>query len=170
MHLQPARIANLFGAAALAAVDAQAEAVADAVGLSETAAAALVTIAARPGWSAERLRPAVGLSQPGMARLVDRLVRSGLVEKRRGGDGRENALHATEAGAAAAARIGEARRAALRDLLSPLDEAERATLAPLLEKLLGGRTRAPGDVERVCRLCERPACPRCPVAAAAGRM
>src|SRR5881392_1829607 len=98
MHSRDARLANLFGAAALAALDAQEKAVAQAVGLSATAAATLVTIAARPGWSAERLRPAVGLSQPGMARLLDRLVAGRLVEKRRGRDGREHALHVTDAG------------------------------------------------------------------------
>jgi DNA-binding MarR family transcriptional regulator len=170
MHSQDARLANLFGAAALAALDAQGQAVADAVGLPATGAAALVTIAARPGWSAERLRPAVGLSQPGMARLVDRLVAGGLVERRQGRDGREHALHVTEAGAAAAARIGEARRAALCEVLAVLDADARDAATAIFERILDARTRAPGDVERVCRLCERPACDRCPVAAAGSRL
>jgi MarR family transcriptional regulator, negative regulator of the multidrug operon emrRAB len=59
-----------------------------------------------------------------------------------------------------------ARRAALAELLDPLSEREQAALARLLEKLLSARSGDRADLERLCRLCERRVCRRCPVAAA----
>jgi hypothetical protein len=39
----------------------------------------------------------------------------------------------------------------------------RERLAELLELLLAERTHDHDDLERLCRLCERTACARCPV-------
>ena len=61
----------------------------------------------------------------------------------------------------------EARRAALLVLLDPLSGGERDTLAGLLERLLAARTEGVTGAKRLCRLCERRACERCPVARAA---
>lgn len=65
------RVTNLLGAAGLAVADAEVAAVERVVGQRGGAAAALVTLAARPGWTATRLQDALGLSQPGVARLVE---------------------------------------------------------------------------------------------------
>jgi hypothetical protein len=58
-------------------------------------------------------------------------------------------------------------RAALEGLLAPLSDAERHTLDGFLERLRGARTETHADTERLCRVCERRACLRCPVARAA---
>jgi DNA-binding MarR family transcriptional regulator len=167
MHSRPERVANLLGAAALAVADAQSDALERAeTALGRSAASALVTIAARPGIGAERLRKALALSQPGVARLVDGLARAGWVERRPGADARSRALYVTDEGRRVIDRLLAARRAAVQELLVPLGERDRDTLARLLEKLLGAWTSSPLDVERLCRLCERRVCERCPVAAA----
>jgi hypothetical protein len=61
----------------------------------------------------------------------------------------------------------EARRAGLLELLEPLSGGERDTLAGLLERVLAARTEGVTGAKRLCRLCERRACERCPVARAA---
>jgi hypothetical protein len=60
-------------------------------------------------------------------------------------------------------RLFLARRAALTDLLAPLSDGDKARLGELLELLLAGRIEDRADLERVCRLCERRCCARCPV-------
>jgi MarR family transcriptional repressor of emrRAB len=165
MYSGNARTANLLGALALEATGAM-DAVHEAAGESGAAASALVTIGAYPGRAIEQLRGPIGLSQPGAARLVDRLARAGRVE-RAGSRGRRGfELRLTAAGEAVVEDLLARRRAALTKLLEPLDDAERDQLAGLLEKLLGACTHDRGDLERLCRLCERRVCERCPVAAA----
>src|ERR687895_67620 len=83
-----ARAANLLGALALDAAGALEAATKPVVGQAGAAAAALVTIAAHPGRSIERLRAPLGLSQPGAVRLVERLANLGWVERRGAGGGR----------------------------------------------------------------------------------
>ena len=75
-------------------------------------------------------------------------------------------LRLTTSGRAVVDELLSRRRAALDDLLAPLSEAERAQLEAILEKLLAARTHDRADLERLCRLCERRVCGRCPVAAA----
>jgi MarR family transcriptional regulator, negative regulator of the multidrug operon emrRAB len=160
-----ARAANLLGALTLEAARLQ-ETVHEPVGQAGAAAQALVTIGAYPGRSIEQLRAPVGLSQPGAVRLVDRLVASGWV-KRGGSRGRRGfELRLTAAGEAVVDDLLARRRAVLAELLEPLSEDERSTLEHLLEKLLAARTGDRADLERLCRLCERRVCNRCPVAAA----
>jgi DNA-binding MarR family transcriptional regulator len=99
-------------------------------------------------------------------RLVDRLVASGWV-KRGGSRGRRGfELRLTAAGEAVVDDLLGRRRGVLAELLEPLSEDERSTLERLLEKLLAARTGDRADLERLCRLCERRVCNRCPVAAA----
>src|SRR5918992_161719 len=160
MFSQDARTANLLGALGLeTATLVQA-------GRGATMSA-LVTIAAHPDRTIEELREPLGLSQPGATRLVRRLVEAGWVE--RGGPGGRGGLRLTPtaAGHAVLEELFAARRAALLELLEPLSAAERDQLAALLERLLAARTTGVAGAKRLCRLCERRTCRRCPVARAA---
>jgi MarR family transcriptional repressor of emrRAB len=161
-----ARTANLVGALALEAAGAQEAATRPVVGQAGAAAAALVTIAAHPGRTIERLRAPLGLSQPGAVRLVERLVAAGWVERSGAGGRRGLELRLTPDGQALLDDLLAARRAALASLLDPLLESERAQLTGLLEKLLGARTSDRADLERLCRLCDWRGCRSCPVATA----
>jgi DNA-binding MarR family transcriptional regulator len=163
----PARTANLLGAFALEAVGAQQRAIQGVLGQGGAAAGALVTTENYPGRTVEELREPLGISQPGAARLVERLARSGWMERSGPGGRRGFELRLTPAGEDVFDRLLLARRAALEELLAPLSEEERETLAGLLERLLGARTETQADTERLCRECERRACRRCPVARAA---
>jgi DNA-binding MarR family transcriptional regulator len=167
MHYQAPRSANLLGAASLAVAEEVREAVEAAVGLGGAVPAALVTLDAYPDRSMERLRGALGLSQPGVVRLVERMEQRGWV-RRRPADGRAVALTLTASGRRTVARLLRARDEALGRMLEPLDPAERTRLEPLLEKLLAARTGERRDLERLCRLCHREACDRCPVDRALG--
>lgn len=167
------RLANIFGALALGLVDGM-----DA----STERAALVALSdLLAGRSVDDLRRAVGLTHSGGVRVVDRLVAGGLVERRRGGDGRSVALALTDEGRRVAGRARAARMATVHDLLSVLDDHEREALTPILEKLVGAvvagrlRARAAGVDPAggwLCRLCDPMACGRaegrCPAANAAG--
>jgi DNA-binding MarR family transcriptional regulator len=165
MYSGNARTANLLGALALEA-GRLLETVREPVGQGGAAASALVTIGAYPGRTIEQLRGPLGLSQPGAVRLVERLAESGWVE-RGGSRGRRGfELRLTTAGEAIVDALLARRRAVLAELLDPLSDAERSRLEGLLEKLLAARTRERADLERLCRLCERRVCERCPVAAA----
>jgi MarR family transcriptional regulator, negative regulator of the multidrug operon emrRAB len=165
MYSGEERATNLLGALALEAARAM-SAVHEPVGQAGAAAPALVTIGAYPGRTIEQLRAPLGLSQPGAVRLVERLARAGWVE-RAGSRGRHGfELRLTDAGQDVVDQLLARRRQELDELLAPLTTGERAQLERLLEKLLAGRTHNRGDLERLCRLCERRVCKRCPVAAA----
>jgi DNA-binding MarR family transcriptional regulator len=162
-----ARSANLLGALALETLGAQEQAIEDVLGQGGGAAGALVTIHKYPDRTVEQLREPLGLSQPGAARLVERLVRSGWVERRGPGGRRGLQIRLTAAGEEMFDGLLVARRTALEALLAPLSDAERQTLDGLFERLLGARTETHADTVRLCRVCERRACLRCPVARAA---
>ena len=155
------RLANVLGAFALAVVD----------GLDvATERAALVALCdLLEGRSVDDLRRAVGLTHSGGVRVVDRLVAGGLVERRRGADGRAVALHLTEEGRRQAGQARHARLATLHDVLSVLDDREQAQLAAILDKLVAamvGRrlearaAGAPPTGGWLCRLCDPVACER----------
>jgi DNA-binding MarR family transcriptional regulator len=157
------RLANLLGALALELAHAQEAATAAVVEQTGAASAALVVIAAAPGRTIEELRRPLGLTQPGATRLVERLVRAGWVE--RGGAAGRRGLRLTlsDAGRDRLDRMLAARRAALTEALGPLSPLQRTQLSEILETLLADRVGDRGDLERLCRLCERRACDRCPV-------
>jgi DNA-binding MarR family transcriptional regulator len=159
----PARTANLFGALALEAARAQEEATRAVVGHAGAAASALVVIAAAPGRTIEQLRGPLGLTQPGATRLVERLVHAGWVERSGPGGRRGLQLRLTAAGRQVFDELLATRRAALTELLEPLSKAQHAQLSELLETLLAARVDDRADLERLCRLCERRSCDRCPV-------
>jgi DNA-binding MarR family transcriptional regulator len=157
------RLANLFGALALEAARAQDRAAREVVGQSGAAAAALVVIAASPDRTIERLRGPLGLTQPGAARLVARLEQAGWVDRRGPGGRRGVQLRLSESGRRVLDDMLAARRAALAAILAPLSASQQAALTGLLEALLAARVGDRADLERVCRLCERAVCERCPV-------
>jgi DNA-binding MarR family transcriptional regulator len=161
MHSPDSRAANLLGAASLAVAGAVRDSVEGAAGMGGAVPAALVSIDAYPGRPIDRLRQALRLSQPGAVRLVDRLEAEGWVTRARAG--RAVALVLTPAGQRVVERLLAARERALAAALAPLSEDERAQLVPLLEKLLAAGTHDRGDLEHICRLCERAVCERCPV-------
>src|ERR671915_212207 len=135
-----ARLANLLGALALEGAGALERATRPVVGQAGAAAAALVTVAAHPGRTIEALRAPLGLSQPGAVRLVERLSGAGWVERTGPGGRRGLALELTAEGEAVLDEMLGARRAALAELLGPLDAGEREQLTRLLEKLLAARS------------------------------
>ncbi len=156
--MEDLRLANLLGVTALAAVDRLRPPVDGEAGHGGGAAAALVHLHAWPGESVERLRRVLRISQPATVRTVNRLVADGLLERRPGPDRRTAALVLTGAGRAAAVRVLAARAEALQGFLEPLDDAERARLLPLLERLAASLAEDRGGAVRVCRLCDRGAC------------
>jgi MarR family transcriptional repressor of emrRAB len=165
MHSQrAARTANLVGAWSLVVADAVTRSTQRETRLGGAVPAALVTIRAYRDQSIEELRGALGLSQPGTVRLVDRLVAEGWVERRPGRRPRTVALALTPAGRRMTRRVIAARERAIRELIAPLAADEAEVLERALERVLHARGRRGRDPERVCRLCERAVCDRCPVA------
>lgn len=165
------RVANLLGALGLAVGDVAVREVAAAAGVTVSAAAALVSLAATDGLSVTELGHRVGLSQPAASRLVDGLERDGLVARRPNPyGGRWSIIQPTEQGREAALRLLTARAGPLRDALSALSDDERRTLSDLLPKLLARLYGHVGNAEYVCRMCDRESCltgpSTCPVGAA----
>jgi MarR family transcriptional repressor of emrRAB len=157
------RTANLLGALALEVARAQEQATHAVVGQAGAAAGALVVIAAAPGRTIEQLRGPLGLTQPGATRLVERLVRAGWVQREGPGGRRGLSLTLTAEGQAVLEDLLAARRAALEAVLLPLAPAEQEQLTNVLETLLAARVGDRTDLERLCRMCERAVCARCPV-------
>ena len=153
--MDDARLANLLGVTALAAVDRLRPPVDEQAGHGGGAAGALVHLRAWPGESVESLRRVLGISQPATVRTVNRLVADGLLERRPGPDRRTASLVLSDSGRKAAVRVREARAEALQGFLEPLDEDERAKLLPLLERLAASLAGDRGGAVRVCRLCDR---------------
>ena len=159
------RTGNLAGAWSLAVADAMRRAVEGVAGVGGAVPAALVTIDAYPRQTMEELRSTLQLSQPGTLRLVERLEAEGWV-RRQPGRGRAAGRAMTATGRRVKDRLLAVRDETLAQLLEPLSSAERSQLAELLEKLLAAQTEDYTALRRLCRLCQRPACERCPVAAA----
>jgi DNA-binding MarR family transcriptional regulator len=151
--------ANLLGALALMIADRMADAMADAGGRPESAAAtlcALLHFLDRP--SVDLLRQVLGLTSSGTVRLVDRMAESGFVERGPGNDGRSTSVALTEAGQAAAQRVAAARADVLGGALAGLSAADRDALRRILGTMLVGLMRGPGAVRWMCRLCDTGAC------------
>ncbi|MGW0232103.1 MarR family winged helix-turn-helix transcriptional regulator [Actinopolymorpha singaporensis] len=169
MH-DPARTANLLGAAALALTDRLLAGTTDAAGTSPSGAAALVVLATSPDLNVTEVGRRVGLSQPAATRMVDGLVADGLLA--RGPSlGRASRVRLTRRGRARARRLLGTRGEVLTDAVTALSATEQATLSALLEKLLTHLYPTVGSADLLCRLCDRAACTAadatCPVGAAA---
>jgi DNA-binding MarR family transcriptional regulator len=171
MHMSP-REANLLGALGMALSDALDDAAGLAGGVS-TASALVALHGTSAGGTIDALAGRVGLSHSGAVRLVDRLVREGLVERRRGADQRSVALVLTPPGRRLARRVLSRREANLANFLVVLTDDQQAVVAELLEALLGGLARDGEAERRICRLCDLESCGRsrgrCPVAPPARR-
>ncbi|MEV4755897.1 MarR family winged helix-turn-helix transcriptional regulator [Micromonospora sp. NPDC049559] len=163
MNLPADDAANLLGALALAVGERMRAAVTGPAGHGGTLAEAVVVLKDQPGVTAEWLGRVLEISQPGTAHLVRRLLALGWVERRAGADARSRALHLTPDGTAAAARILAARQRALAELLEPLDAEQRDRLAEITRAVLRPRARDERSLARLCRLCDRSRCARCPV-------
>jgi DNA-binding MarR family transcriptional regulator len=166
------RTGNLLGALSLAVTDRTSEAAGDAVGHSESAAAALSALDQfLDDPSVGLLCQVLGLTHSGGVRLVDRLEQAGYVSRHPGSDGRSVSLRLTAPGRRAARRVASARAGVLTDALRELNETERDALERVLSRVLPGLIRGPGATRWMCRLCDMAACGReqgrCPVANAA---
>jgi MarR family transcriptional regulator, negative regulator of the multidrug operon emrRAB len=160
--LEPLNVANLLGALATLISDNIHEAMAHTqIGIGDCAALALLL--KYPDCSIEDLRQPLQLSHSGCVRLVDRLVSSGYVERRTGGDKREVALRLTRHGRELARALGEERAASIMQLISLLSEEERSMLARIAMKMLDFGTPTPNVAGKTCRLCDYEACVECPV-------
>lgn len=160
------REANLLGTLATELADRVSAATATAASLGAAAPAAIAALQLYPGCTIDELSRVVDLSHPGAVRLVDRLERAGLVERRAGRDARTVSLVSTAAGARAAARILDARRAAVDEVLATLHDDDRRALEPLLERLVAALAGDHAQARRICRLCDVDACghpERCPI-------
>lgn len=166
------RTANLLGALSLVMADRTADAMADAGGRPESAAAALSALLHfldRP--SVDLLRQVLGLTSSGTVRLLDRLEESGYVRRGPGADGRSASISLTDAGESAAQQVAAARAGVLDGALAALSPGEREAFDQLAGKVLTGLIRGPGATRWICRLCDTGACRRsaggCPVGNAA---
>jgi MarR family transcriptional repressor of emrRAB len=161
-----ARDANLLGALGTVLSDALADA-AELAGGASPAAALVALYGTSAGGTIDSLAGRIGLSHSGAVRLVDRLVRDGLVERRRGADQRSASLVLTPSGRRAARKVLARRDANLQVLLGLLTDDQRAAAVELVEALLGAVGRGGEAEPRVCRLCDLEACGRsrgrCPV-------
>lgn len=139
--------------------DQTADAVADAAGRSESAAAALSALLHfldKP--TVDLLRQVLGLTSSGTVRLVDRLEQSGYARRGPGTDGRHTRVLLTDAGRAAAERVSLARAEVLERSMAVLAPPERAAFEELAGKILVGMMREPGAIRWGCRLCDVGAC------------
>ncbi|HUZ54108.1 MAG TPA: MarR family transcriptional regulator [Streptosporangiaceae bacterium] len=153
------RAGNVFGALSLVVADQAADAIAEAAGRSESAAAALSALLHfldRP--SVDRLRQVLGLTSSGTVRLLDRLEESGYVRRAPGADGRSTSVVLTEPGRQAADRVSRARAEVLERSLAVLSGAEREMFEFLAGKVLAGMMRGPGATRWICRLCDIGVC------------
>jgi len=135
-------------------------------GLGLRDVAALTLVGSHEGCSADWLWGRIGLTQSGTVRLIDRLQKLGYVERER--SGRAIRLTLTAAGAEALAGWSAAREEATREALSGLNATERRQLNTLLARGLRNTNRARDAADTTCRLCDWPACSRCPVDASVG--
>ena len=151
--------ANLLGALSLMIADRMADAMGEAGGRPESAAAAMSAL-----WhfldqpSVDLLRQVLGLTSSGTVRLVDKMAQAGYVERGPGADGRSTSVALTSAGRATAERVGAARAEVLHGALAGLTAEERATLGAIIGKVLVGLMREPGAVRWMCRLCDIGVC------------
>jgi len=167
-----ARQANLLGTLSIAVTNRVEAAVAPGSASGPSGPAALTALEGYLGGEPiDALARVLDLTHSGAVRLVDRLAAAGLVERRRGGDGRSVAVTLTPAGRRAAAEVRAARERALVETLAVLSAEDRRALTALHEKLLAGLTTGRASARRMCRLCDAEACGHergtCPVTRAA---
>jgi DNA-binding MarR family transcriptional regulator len=162
----------MLGALALALADGIATSAEAASGLHDSAASALVVIVNHPGEPIDAIRRTLGLTHSGAVRLVDGLEAAGLVERRRSErDARAIDVWPTQSGERTASQITAARAELLEPVLASTGEAERQTIATLLETALAELTDSRDRALSICRFCAEGTCRPvgCPVEQAASR-
>lgn len=165
-----AHLANILGALGVGVSDLAGSAAMSATDLDETAVAALLTVAARPGQAISDLAAGLGITHSGAVRTVDRLQGLGLMERHQFTDDRRTIrLTLTGRGAELADRALSARRTALAGLLEHVDRTAIPVLGQAIEAMLRGLPRTRRDAWHICRLCEHAVChgTACPVGSAA---
>ena len=153
------RTVNMLGALALALADRIATCAEMASNLHNSAASALVVIANHPGEHIDTIRRTLGLTHSGAVRLVDGLVAQGLINRRKSDrDARAISLWTTPSGKRVASRVIAARAELLEPVLSSTSEADRKTIANLLETALAGLTSGTDSALSICRFCAEGVC------------
>ncbi|WP_207456682.1 MarR family transcriptional regulator [Azospirillum sp. SYSU D00513] len=142
--------------------------------LSNSSAAALLTLLHWGPTAATALGAVIGLSQPATARLLEKLAADGHVERRpRPRGGKEVPFALTESGRERAEALQQGRLDACLRLLAPLDPGQRALLDGLLTAMLAApvadQTPVRAYARHVCRFCDHGVCdgPLCPIGSAA---
>jgi DNA-binding MarR family transcriptional regulator len=137
-------------------------------GLSQSAAALLLTLHYCPSITTTRFAEVAGITEPTAVRVLDGLTRRGWL-KRQSRIGRTTPLLLTGAGKAQAQSLQAARLGAMRRLLGALAEQERITFERSLDTILAAATTSRAFARTTCRLCDHAACAGrlCPIGARA---
>jgi MarR family transcriptional regulator, negative regulator of the multidrug operon emrRAB len=159
------RLSNLLGAMALALTDAQAAAMEEASGLSQSAAAAVMMLGTNGGITIDALSRILGLSHSATVRAIERLHADGLVARMEREDRREVGLSLTLAGARLRRRLTEARLRVLGRAFAGFGTEDREVLEILVSRLLDQVTGGRVEADHICRLCDETVCTAaaCPV-------
>jgi DNA-binding MarR family transcriptional regulator len=155
---------NVIGAWALALADAIEQATVAVTGITGSASAALVAVAADPDMSIDDLRRALDLTHPGAVRLVDRLESCGWLQ-RRPAHGRTIHLRLTTQGHRTHRSLLRARQEAIAAICTTLDPGSPEQVAQLIAPSLTASATDTDELRHLCRLCRRSDCDPCPVAA-----
>lgn len=100
--------------------------------------ALLITLVQQPGSSQNELVAATGMDKSTLKEMLGRMIIRGWVERQRDPtDSRAWAMRATSEGKALLAELLPRVAAAQRDILAPLDEADRVVFLRCLQTLLG---------------------------------
>mgnify|MGYP001369273973 CR=1 len=137
--------------------------------LSSSAVAALLTLWHRGPLSATELAEMFRVRQPTAHRLIRNLFEKGLVSRNPTGS-RTIRFALSTSGRRRAADIQAHRLAAVDELLSVLNDQERAALDGLVSRVLAAATPDRRTARFMCRFCEHSVCdgPDCPVGSAVG--
>jgi len=123
-------------------------------GLTQRQTALLIVLASRAEASIQDLADATGVDRNTLGEVTHRLVRRGLIERRRGAkDARAYELRVSSAGLALVHRMVAGIALVQRRIVEPLDEAERALFIRMLRDvaLIEPLPAGSGDVEKARR-------------------
>lgn len=159
------RLGNLLGALALALADEIRQAMEEELGMTGSAAAALLMVDIEDDVTVERIARQLHLAQPTMVRTIALLEEQGLVRKERVADRRVRRLSLTSKGRQKVVRLLERRGRILARYVDALAPGEQTTLGQALEKLLPAAVRQEAQKYVICRLCDEAVCgpQECPV-------
>src|SRR5207302_2011934 len=125
-----------------------------ALGITNTQYGILMVLKHRPGTDQISLAKLLGLDRSTTGMVVDKLVQTGLVNRRVGSDRRKRELILTPAAGRVLEQLAEPARRAQARVLSAFTADERAEFLGLLEKFVGtfdDSTRVPLERQRIGR-------------------